>query len=276
MKCKTTWIVPLSLCLVACASRPDIVSDPLVTENSSSYSESALVKDSLLQNCKETGHYGLYSYFLVPNVPANNQNFIESIKLFMYKSRRSAFQNRQVDSRLINNTYVPIWAAPPGWVLTTDIDNEEQLEIAARWVVQNYDFKCARRILKKIPGLNMSDQYLVSSLSRLTKVAANDDTMVQRISLDDEGLNIPLIREYYKKTWHQRSWNRQSISHVAKLLSLSLGSNLSAEGDMVTPISDFLAGTADEDVGPEESTEPQDANQVLTYKNPVILILGNN
>lgn len=276
MKCKTTGIVPLLFCLVACASRPDIAFEPLVTTNRPTDSGLALVKSSLMQNCKETGHFGLYSYFLVPHAPANNQNFIESIKLFMYKSRRMAYQNREADPRLVNNTYVPIWADPPEWVLATDIDNDDQLEIAARWVVQNYDFKCARRMVKKIPGLTMSDQYLVSSLSRLTKVAANDDMMVQRISLDSEEINIPLIQEYYKKTWHQRSWNRQSISHVARLLSLSLENDSSLDGEIGAPISGFLAGTTDESVDSEEPVQPQGTNQVLSYKNPVILILGNN
>jgi hypothetical protein len=266
----------LLFCLAACASRPDIAFEPLVTTNGTTDSGLALVKSSLMQNCKETGHFGLYSYFLVPHAPANNQNFIESIKLFMYKSRKMAYQNRKADPRLINNTYVPIWADPPEWVLATDIDNEDQLEIAARWVVQNYDFKCARRMVKKVPGLAMSDQFLVSSLSRLTKIAANDDMMVQRISLDSEEVNIPLIQEYYKKTWHQRSWNRQSISHVARLLSLSLDNDSSADGEMGVPISGFLAGTTDKPVDSEEPVQPQGANQVLSYKNPVILILGNN
>ena len=280
MKCKNIWLAILPFYLVSCAS-PEMSNTATRSGSLSATGEADtatyVVNHLMLRNCKESGQYGLYSYYLVAN-PASNDNsdFLENIKLFIQKSRRSAYQNRKADVRYMNNTYIPIWIDPPDWVSEVNIDNELQLDTAARWMALNYDYQCAKRILSKIPDLNNSNHYLVSSLSKLAEVKGEEmpDMMVQCICKENREANFPMITEYYKKTWHQRYWDRRSISQVARLLKLSLTASGVSEEDLGVPISDFLAGTeADATLDEEFAQTANVAQAELTTSNPIILIL---
>ena len=269
MKSRAIVIAMITPFLYACASQVTPEVQPKAQSASSvkqAVAETFVANHTLMRNCDEAGFYGLYSYVLVASVPSNNQylEFVESLKLFIQKSRRVAIHNRKADEDYMNNTYIPIWSAPPAWVKEVNVEDSEQLDAAARWVALNYDYQCAKKIIRKIPSLNKSDLYVVSSLTKLARENNATDMIIQRIREAGEDIDFPLIEEYYKKTWHQRHWNRSSIILVSRLLRMSLSGEAIREEDLGIPISGYLAGTMDDELSEEvmriEDTMQSDLN----------------
>ncbi len=225
-----------------------------------------------MYNCREQGNYGMYSY-LVMAYPGNSQNFIEIIQVFLEKTFKLNQRNKSVDKGLLNNVFIPLWSSPPSWVREVGIEDHEQLDATARWVAQNYDYKCARLIMRSIPKSNRNSIYVMSSLARLTTGGKSSIVMIQEVSNSAEPSRFKLVDEFFKKIWHQRHWTEQSVKDVAALLTLAVEGDSSAD-QLDVPISEFLS-----EVEPDQKMEEAQANaesQVLAGSEETTAALGQD
>lgn len=206
-----------------------------------------------MYNCREQDNYGMFSY-LVMAYPGNSQNFIETIQVFLEKTFKLNQQNKSIGKDLLNNVFIPLWSSPPSWVREVDIKDRERLDATARWIAQNYDYKCARLIMRSISKPNRNSIYVMSSLTRLTTGGKSSIVMIQEVSDGIEPSRFNLINEFFKKTWHQRHWTEQSVKDVAELLLLAVeGNSLTEQLDV--PASGFLS-----EGEPDQKTEDAQAD----------------
>lgn len=221
-----------------------------------------------MYNCREQDNYGMFSY-LVMAYPGNSQNFIETIQVFLEKTFKLNQQNKSIDKDLLNNVFIPLWSSPPSWVREVDIKDRERLDATARWIAQNYDYKCARLIMRSISKPNRNSIYVMSSLARLTTGGKSSIVMIQEVSDGIEPSRFNLINEFFKKTWHQRHWTEQSVKDVAELLLLAVeGNSLTEQLDV--PASGFLS-----EVEPDQKTEDAQTDvesQVLAGSEETIAV----
>lgn len=248
--------------IAGCSSEPIEHSSPPLTE----VKKKEVSFGGYMQNCQEHGDFGLYSYLLMA-YSGNSQNFIETIRTFIEKASRLKRhqQNNSVDEHLMNNTYIPLWSTPPTWVRKVDIEKQNDLDAAARWLAQNYDHKCARELMKSISDPGRNSIYILSSLTRLSRNNKPTIVLIQEINDGISAPNFDLIDEYFRKTWYQRRWTEEEVKTIAEILSFSVNPTETVV-EFEIPLSDFMSDPQEElqqmNSTLENSAEQADGNSL--------------
>jgi hypothetical protein len=204
-------------------------------------------------NCQESTEYGLNNYLLVNHKPvAERYNYlIVYIKHILIKSLLANQQNTDTEKASLSNVFIPVWIPPPNWVTrikNEDIDNPESV---ARWIAMNYDYKCARELLKSTHLVDTNYFYIASSLSLLS--SANTETLMAR-RLNDFGAegNTEIIDGFFKNTLLPRKWTTQNMQNVFDQLDATFNNNTNKDTGTSNPNSSLM------DTERESLSTPQD------------------
>jgi hypothetical protein len=175
-------------------------------------------RDFLLPGDVEKESYGMYSYLLWWNMPAQDDRnrFINIISAFMLMPKiseqegtekvvNSAGQLTEPASTIprpnLNVAYIPINTTPTGTP-------------SAAWILDHYDIARARILLAKLPRHYRSGPYIVSSLIRLSHGLPPDGHyLFQNLSsrLVSPDLADAWVRQFQEQVQTQEYWQPNEI-----------------------------------------------------------------
>ena len=175
----------------------------------------------LIVDCKTELDYGLNSYYLFLHHPVfqAHSNALEQTEFLLRKISKikQLYPNTPLDKQ--HTIYIPVSFEPQSWVSQP---KEGDFNAAARWILQNYDFQCAKTLLKPFPQLTDSGPYILSSsnkiqprklLPKIPSVAtsAHNPVLVQNLSTIKPAKSIDWLEMFFKKSWQPRQWEAENL-----------------------------------------------------------------
>lgn len=179
-------------------------------------------------DCETNEDYSLHSYYLYLHQP-------------VFKAHSTALQHTEILLRQISkikrlnaNTplakqqtiYIPVSFEPQSWVVDPE---EDDFEAASRWIMQNYDYQCAKALLEPFPQLTDNGPYILSSTKKiqpqkLLPKSANTTmplhnplrapVLTQNLSNIEPGKYLYWVKTFFKKSWQQQQWKTVSLFNL--------------------------------------------------------------
>jgi hypothetical protein len=171
----------------------------------------------LIANRPEDAGYGLYSYLIIGQPPANYEQearCLAAIKAYLSiptVQQSSAYAPRWQ----LNLTYVPVTQQPPfdvGGVSPGHVADASSLDRAASWILQNYDYARALHLLQVIRSQQFSGPYLVSYRRPLTsELMVKSEFLFQDMSRVEPPIVPMWTTEFLRLGAQERYWERESL-----------------------------------------------------------------
>jgi hypothetical protein len=162
---------------------------------------------AMLENDRgEAPGYGLYSYILFASRPdeASRPLYVKLVQSYLELSERDEVL-RYFPAEAVNVTYLPIRIGREG----TDEGNLRNAE----WLVDNYNYARARRLLRSIAGEHSGGPYIVSSLVPLTGVTVplRREYLIQDMTGVAPRLVGPWMKLFLGQAEKERFWDRSRM-----------------------------------------------------------------
>lgn len=188
-------------------------------------------------DCKTKGEYGLYSYFLFPRQPVFNAHTraIEQTEQLLRKIHKLKQRYVNTAANKQHTFYIPVSFEPQSWVIQPA---EDDYNAAARWVVRNFDHRCAKELLAIFPRINNAGPYILSSTRKLRQKSPwRMPVLTQDFSNIELSESNYWVDTFFKKSWQARSWgNRDLLGLRDNMQALLFSYNQRQQNN--TPISD--------------------------------------
>lgn len=186
----------------------------------SEQSESA---DIFIVDCKTTQHYGLNSYFLLLHPPVF-QAHTQALKLTEFllqkiHTTKLLSPNAPLAQRQV--IYIPVSFEPQSWV---QHPQKEDFDAAARWVMQNYDYQCAKALMKPFPQLVANGPYILSSSQKLFPenlnmlTSALNPVLAQDLSNTETLQAFSWLELFFEKSWQPRQWQSMDLPGLQQVM----------------------------------------------------------
>ncbi len=162
-------------------------------------------------DCNISGQYSLYSYFLFPRQPVFNAhtNALKQTEQLLRKIHKLKQRYTNTPTHKQHAFYIPVSFEPQSWVMQP---TEDDFNAAARWVVRNFDYQCAKKLLTAFPRIKNDGPYLLSSTKKLRQKSPwRPPVLTQDFS--KTGLNDSLfwIETFFKKSWQPQHWGATDL-----------------------------------------------------------------
>jgi hypothetical protein len=148
---------------------------------------------------QEQPGFGLYSYLLFGS-PANDHTrdrYLEAIKAWLEVIED--VDHGVLDPQSYNVTYVPIKNKPPP-------------KPTAQWVLDNYDFARAARILRSVPGDHLHGPYIISHRYPVRGDSLlTEQYLYQDMSFVEPRIVLPWIKLFLAQSSAPRYWEADQI-----------------------------------------------------------------
>lgn len=185
------------------------------------------LKENFIVNCQATKNYGLNSYYLFLHQPVFNEHTtaLKQTEFLLRKIQKIKQLSSNIPIEQQQTIYIPVSFEPQSWVLQPD---EADFEAAARWIMHNYDYQCAKDLLESFPKLTDNGPYIFSS-TRILKVknqkAYNpwrNPVLVQNLSETEPAKFYYWLEIFFKKSWQPRPWLTERLIQLHENMLESL------------------------------------------------------
>lgn len=176
-------------------------------------------------DCKVSKSHGLQSYYLFAQQPVFNAHTdaLKETEFLLRKISRikQRYKNTPLEKQHI--FYIPVSFEPQSWVQDPQ---EDDFAAAARWVLHNYDYQCAKDLLRPFPFINKKGSYILSSNSPLIPAQPSNDSdgskspehplwrspvLVQDLSNSKPEKSTFWLETFLKKSWQPRQWETMNV-----------------------------------------------------------------
>jgi len=167
-----------------------------------------------ITDCKTKGKYGLYSYFLFPRQPVFNAHTraIEQTEQLLRKIHKLKQLYINTAANKQHTFYIPVSFEPQSWVKQPA---EDDYNAAARWVVRNFDYRCAKTLLSIFPRINNAGPYILSSTRKLRQKSPwRMPVLTQDFSNIELSEANYWVDTFFKKSWQARSWGNRDLLNL--------------------------------------------------------------
>ena len=193
-----------------------------------------------LVDCKSIDNYGLHSYYLFARQPVFDAHTaaLKQTEFLLRKISKAKKLTTKSPKTEQHNFYIPVSFQPQSWV---QHPGDNDFSAAARWLLHNYDYQCASKILNQFPNTSDSGPYLLSSLKNIQLIQPGSLTspqinpnrripwrtsvLIQNISNTDSAKSISWLDMFFKKSWQPRKWQTMDILNLHESLAERLWQN---------------------------------------------------
>lgn len=156
----------------------------------------------------EKAGYGLYSYILFGSRPtvATRERYLKVLEAYISLVESIAsLEAAGIEKHKLNITYVPVAKMPP-----------QDKRPSPEWLLENYDYARARKILSSISGEYHSDgPYIISHLKPLSNIKQSPE----RCLYQDLSLIMPKVingyaREFLNQAAQERHWEERTVRQL--------------------------------------------------------------
>lgn len=187
------------------------------------------ISSPFIINCKAEQNYGLHSYYLFNKQPVFNAHTaaLKQIEFLLRKISKVKKLYANGTTNQQHGIYIPVSFKPQSWILQA---SEKDFSAAARWVVHNYDYQCAKKLLKAFPSASNKGPYFLSSLEQL-QIKSDPNSpwrspiLIQDLSDIDTSKSVFWITAFVKKSWQPRQWQLSDLPALRDRLLDKLKSN---------------------------------------------------
>ena len=189
--------------------------------------DSVNLKENFIVNCQTIKSYGLNSYYLFLHQPVFNEHTsaLKQTEFLLRKLQKIKQLSSNTPIEQQQTIYIPVSFEPQSWVLQPD---EADFEAAARWIMHNYDYQCAKDLLVSFPKLTDNGPYILSS-TRILKVKKQkaynpwrNPVLVQNLSETEPAKFYYWLEIFFKKSWQPRPWLTESLIQLHENMLESL------------------------------------------------------
>lgn len=189
--------------------------------------DSVNLKENFIVNCQTTKNYGLNSYYLFLHQPVFNEHTtaLKQTEFLLRKLKKIKQLSSNIPIEQQQTIYIPVSFEPQSWVQQPD---ETDFEAAARWIMHNYDYQCAKDLLESFPKLTDNGPYILSS-TRILKVKKQkaynpwrNPVLVQNLSETEPAKFYYWLEIFFKKSWQPRPWPTERLIQLHENMLESL------------------------------------------------------
>lgn len=155
---------------------------------------------------KEKSGYGLYSYILFGSRPAaadSRERCLKALEAYVSANESIArLEAAGIEKHKLNITYVPVIKLPP-----------QDKRPSPEWLLENYDYARARKILSSISSEYRSDgPYIISHLKPLSNIRQSPEMhLYQDLSLIMPKVIKGYAREFLNQAAQERHWEERTV-----------------------------------------------------------------
>ena len=171
----------------------------------------------LISGRKEKPGYGLYSYILFGSRPTdlNRERYLKALAAYVSLVESIIdLQEAGMQPHQLNITYLPVTKMPP----------QTRKRPSPEWLLSNYDFALARKILSAMPGGYRSQgPYIISHAAPLSNVSQFPDWCLEQ---DLSAVMPRVVFGYAQAFFNQAAQVRYWEENTTKTLALRLQNTL--------------------------------------------------
>ena len=169
-----------------------------------------------ITDCQTGNDFGLNSYYLFNQQPVFNahSNALQQIEFLLRKISKIKHRSKNSPSRLQHALFIPVSFEPQSWVQQPA---EGDFAAAARWVMHNYDYQCAKKLLQNYPDIVNAGPYIVSSQKEITSTQFSPlriPTLIQDISYVSTPNSRFWLNLFFRKSWQPRQWQSTNLLNL--------------------------------------------------------------
>ena len=186
------------------------------TSNTANAANNRDLNSLFVVDCHAEKKFGLYSYYLFYQQPVYNahETALKQTEFLLRKVAKIKKLYAETPASTQHGFYIPVSFKPQSWVLQPT-DND--FPAAARWVLHNYDYQCAQKLLKPFPSTHDKGPYFLSSLEKLPVnpipgIPWRTPVLIQDLSDSDNNKSIYWMTTFFKKSWQPRQWHMSDIT----------------------------------------------------------------
>jgi len=185
----------------------------------------------LLSGRREKPGYGLYSYILLGSRPtaSNRERYLKTIEAYVALVESIMdLEKAGIQPHRLNITYLPATKMPAAG------------RPSPEWLLDNYDFSLARKVLSAMPGAYRSaGPYIVSHPGPLSNVSRFPDRyLYQDLSLVMPKVVYSYAQAFFNQAGQVRYWEENSIKNLALKLQNTLYITANALPDVAVAMKD--------------------------------------
>jgi hypothetical protein len=193
--------------------------------------------------------YGLYSYVLFATPPENAARaalYLETIKAYLRITRMlDQSAGGYVPRWQLSVTYMPVRFQPPFDVSGAPPGQpaqEANLDPAAGWILQNYDYERAQYLLQAIAASPVGGPYIVSYRTPLTSAVrpVTADFVFQDMSRVEPHIVPTWMNEFLRLSVEPRFWERESLEGWSVRLRTTLAQAAAVWPHFVNALEQFV------------------------------------
>lgn len=178
-------------------------------------------------DCKTNKNYGLHSYYLFLQQPVfqAHTNALKQTEYLLRKMNKIKLLYSNALSSKQQTVFIPVSFEPQSWVQQPQ---EADFGAAARWIMHNYDYQCAKTLLKPFPKLSDAGPYLLSSTQKLLPENLSAQrpwripVLVQNLSESTPEKSLYWLEMFFKKSWQPRQWLSENLLRLHENMLESL------------------------------------------------------
>lgn len=182
-------------------------------------------------DCKENKQFGLNSYLLYRKQPVFDAHTIalKQVEQLLVKLDRLKLHYKNIPTVQQHSFFIPVAFEPQSWIQQP---KKGDFESAARWVIHNYDYQCAKQLLNQFQNTGNSGPYIVSRYSNHLPKTNNQQrhrtlqwsapVLIQNlsdVSLESSGY---WLTEFLKKSWQPKLWDKNHLNSLSSSMQESL------------------------------------------------------
>ncbi len=167
-------------------------------------------------DCHAEKDYSLNTYYLFNQQPVFDAHTaaLKQTEFLLQKISKIKTLYATTPLKQQHSFYIPVSFKPQSWVLQPTKDD---FPAAARWILHNYDYQCAKKLLKPFSTINAGGPYFLSSLEKLKanpepNVPWRSAVLIQNLSDIEYKKSLFWLSTFFKKSWQPRLWNLDDIS----------------------------------------------------------------
>ena len=182
-----------------------------------SLSQAADLSNLFIIDCKTKKDFGLHSYYLFNQQPVfdAHTSALNQTEFLLRKISKAQKLYSTIPEKIQHSFYIPVSFKPQSWVTNP---SEDDFSAAARWIMHNYDFQCAKKLLTNYIAKVESGPYILSGLSKLSTNNAipwRSPVLIQNFSNIEANKSLYWLTTFFKKSWQPRVW-RVTDQHQLK------------------------------------------------------------
>lgn len=188
---------------------------------------SSNLNNIFIVECKTNFDYGLHSYYLFLHQPVfqAQSKALKQTEVLLRQINNNKQQNPNTPISSQQSLYIPVSFEPQSWVTHP---KEDDFEAAARWIMQNYDYQCAKMLLEPFPQLTDKGPYILSSIQKLlppnltTATPWRNPVLTQNLSNIEPVQSLHWLDMFFKESSQPRQWAEMDLLHIRKDMLESL------------------------------------------------------